>query len=98
MGTSFDDFIKEIEEEARTEGTEAVEHVEALRAHFRIGRQLAMARRAAKLTQAQAAARAGLDQGDVSRIERGNGNPTFNTLAALAQVVGMEIDLRPRRK
>ena len=43
------------------------------------------------LTQAQLAERCGIDQGDVSRIESGNGNPTVKTIGALARALGAEL-------
>ena len=91
MATKFKDFIREIEEEARAEGPKAVAQLEALKTHFRLGRQLAEARRAKKLSQAQVASLAGVDQADVSDIERGAANPTLNRLEAVATAIGMEI-------
>lgn len=46
--------------------------------------QLAARRIELELTQAEVAARAGLTQADVSRLERGLGNPTEETLERLA--------------
>jgi DNA-binding XRE family transcriptional regulator len=97
MATKFNDFMREIEEEARKEGPKAVAELEALRTHFRLGRQIAQKRRALKLTQKALAKRAGIDQADVSNIERGAGNPTLNTLDAIAGAVGMEIEIRRKR-
>jgi DNA-binding phage protein len=42
-----------------------------------------------KLSQAQVAKRAQVDQGDVSKIERGMANPTLATLSAVALAVGL---------
>ena len=98
MATKFADFVRELEEEARTEGPEAVAQLEALRDHFRLGRQLAQARLEKKLSQTQVAERAQVDQGDVSKIERGMANPTLATLSAVASAVGLEIDLRRRSR
>lgn len=96
MATKFKDFMREIEEEARAEGPEAVADVEALRTHFRIGRQLAEARRAERLSQAQVAKRAGIDQADVSDLERGAANPTLAKLDAVAAIYGLQVDLSKR--
>jgi DNA-binding XRE family transcriptional regulator len=93
MATKFSDFMREIEGEARVEGPDAVAHLEALRA----GRQIAQARLARKLTQKQVATIAHVDQADVSNIERGATNPTFNTLNAVVCAVGMEIEVRKKR-
>ena len=97
MATKFKDFMREVEEEARKEGPAAIAELEALRTHFRLGRQIAQLRRALKLTQKDLAKRAGIDQADVSNFERGASNPTLNTLDALAGAVGMEIGIRKRR-
>jgi DNA-binding XRE family transcriptional regulator len=98
MGTKFTDVMREIEREAKADGPEAVRELEAFRAHFRLGRQLAEARRARHLTQKQVASIAHIDQADVSNIERGAANPTFTTLNALVSAVGMEIDLTKKRR
>jgi DNA-binding XRE family transcriptional regulator len=98
MATKFADVMREIEAEARAEGPEAVKELEAFRAHFRLGRQIAEARRARRLTQKQLAKLARIDQADVSNIERGASNPTLNTLSAVASAVGMEIELMKKRR
>lgn len=97
MATRFKDFTREIEAEARAEGPEAVAEIEALRAHFRIGRQLAQARQAERLSQAQVAARVGIDQADVSDLERGAANPTLTKLDAVAAFFGLQVELGKRR-
>lgn len=97
MATKFGDFMRGLEEEARAEGPEAVAELDALRAHFRLGRQLAEARLKRKLTQKQVARLAQIDQADVSNMERGRANPTLGTLSAVAMAVGMEVELRRRR-
>jgi len=98
MATKFSAFVREIEDEAKAEGPKAVRELDALRAHFRLGRRIAEARLARDLTQKQVAKIAGIDQADVSNIERGAANPTFNTLNALVSAVGMEIDIKKSRR
>ncbi|MEJ7765565.1 MAG: helix-turn-helix transcriptional regulator [Acidimicrobiales bacterium] len=44
------------------------------------------------LTQAELAARCGIDQGDISRIERGSTSPTAKTLQRIA--AALDSDLR----
>ena len=97
MATKFADFMRSIEDEAHAEGPEAVAQLDALRDHFRLGRQIAQARIEQKLSQTQVAKRAQVDQGDVSKIERGMASPTLATLNAVACAVGLEVDLRRRR-
>jgi DNA-binding phage protein len=98
MATKFADFVSKIEAEAKAEGPAAIEQLEAFREHFRVGRKLAQARLARKLTQKQVASSAKVDQADLSKIERGMANPTFATLSAVALAVGYEIDVKPRRR
>ena len=83
------------ESESRAVGSEAPSSDDALRIHHRLGRQLAQARLEQKFTQRQVAKLAHIDQGQVSEVERGVGNPTLRILSAMAGAVGLEVDLRP---
>jgi DNA-binding XRE family transcriptional regulator len=49
------------------------------------------------LTQRQLAQLAGIDQGDLSRIERGQANPTMATFEKLARVLDADIRIVERR-
>ncbi len=91
--TTFDEFIAEIEAEA--EGPEAVAELEAFRLHFSLARQLAEQRRARHLTQKQLADMTGIDQAEISRIERGQANPTTATLWTLTHALGVDVRLVP---
>lgn len=95
MSTSFNDFLHELEAEARAEGPEALAELEAFRLHFSLARQLADRRRAQHLTQKQLAERSGIDQAEISRIERGHANPTTATLGALTSALGVDVRLVP---
>ena len=55
---------------------------------------LAVARRAAQLTQADVAHRMGTSISAVARLERGEMNPTVSTLQRFAFAVGKKIDWR----
>lgn len=83
-------------EEASAEGPAAEAEIEDLRVHFRVARQLAEARRARKLTQKEVAILAGIDQADVSDLERGDANPTLNKLSAVAAVLKLQVTLAPK--
>ncbi len=98
MATKFGDFVREIEAEAKAEGPTAVAQLEAFRDRFRVGRKLARARLEKKLSQKQVASQAKVDQGELSKIERGLANSTFATLSAVALAVDHEIDVKPRRR
>ena len=73
-------------------GAELAAEVEA---QVALGHDLAAMRAAAALTQEQLAARASVQQAEISRIERGFGNPTRDTLIRLAAAVGARVTLVP---
>lgn len=91
MATKFDDYIREVEEKAKAGGPEAVARWEAFNAHFSMAREVRDLRKARKLTQTQLAAASGVNQGEISRIERGQTNPTAYTLAALLAPLGAHL-------
>jgi DNA-binding XRE family transcriptional regulator len=95
---TFEDFIHEIQAEARAQGPEAVAELEAFRLHFSLARQLAAQRRAQHLTQKQLAERSGIDQAEISRIERGQANPTTATLGALTGALSLDVQLIPGQR
>ena len=52
---------------------------------------LLLARKQAHITQKELAERTGIYQADISKIERGLGNPSLSTLSRLAEGLGMEL-------
>lgn len=90
--TKFEDFVREVEDRATPEERH---ELEAARARFKIGARVLQHRLAAGLTQQQLASESGIAQGDISRIERGQSNPTTETLEALAVPLGVTLDLVP---
>jgi hypothetical protein len=60
------------------------------------GRMLRYARRSAGLSQRALAARAGVPQPAVARIERGRVSPSVDTLDRLLAAAGMTLQLAPR--
>jgi DNA-binding XRE family transcriptional regulator len=93
MSRKFRDFMNELKAEARSEGSQAVEELEAFGEHFRLARELAEARRAKGLTQAQLASKCGVDQSEISNLERGHANPTLKTLRTVARSLEFRIGL-----
>jgi ribosome-binding protein aMBF1 (putative translation factor) len=93
----FSDFMREVEEEARTEGHHAVEELETFREYFRLARDMAEARRAKGLSQEQLARKCGLHQSEISDIERGRANPTFRTLQTIARGLDRRLALTTPR-
>ncbi|RAX48537.1 XRE family transcriptional regulator [Arthrobacter sp. AQ5-05] len=65
-------------------------------AQLALGQGLAAAREPSGLTQPQLAQRSGVEQADISRIERGMGNPTRDTLIRLADALDMRLVLLPK--
>lgn len=61
-----------------------------------LGSQIAAARQSAQLSQPQLAAQTGVQQADISRIERGLGNPTRDTLLKLVDALEMQLVLEPK--
>lgn len=53
--------------------------------------QLLLARESANITQKELAEKTGIYQADISKLERGLGNPSLATLKRLAEGLGMDI-------
>jgi DNA-binding XRE family transcriptional regulator len=90
MGTKFSDYL------AKSEAADTPEDA-AVRAMFAAGIALGLQFRDARvsrgLTQAQLSGLTGIPQADISRIERGAGNPTESTMQRLAHALSMRIQL-----
>lgn len=95
MTETFDDFFSELVAEAEAEGPDAVAELEALRLHYSLARQIIARRHQKHLTQKQLAELSGIDQAEISRIERGQANPTAATLGALTGALGVDVQLVP---
>jgi len=67
---------------------------EALEPEFAIVQAMIEARKSSGLTQKQISERAGIAQGDISKIENGNGNPSLRTLKRLASAMDMKLEVR----
>ena len=92
---TFEDFWQEVEAEARAEGPAAVAQLERMAHRFLIGGELSVLRHRRQLTQAELAEVTGIDQGEISKIERGVSNATEDTLARLARALGAELAIVP---
>ena len=55
----------------------------------RVGARVKQLRKARRLTQEQLAERAGLSYKFIGEVERGRGNPTLTTLAAMSDALGI---------
>ena len=82
------EFLKD--PETRTE-------FEALRPQYEIISQIIRARNEQGLTQADLAARTGLQRSNISRLESGNYNPSVSLLSRVACGLGMELHIEFRK-
>ncbi len=95
--TDFDDLITSIEAEASSAGPNALAELREFDAHFAFAAELIGARRAARMTQTLLAERAGVPQSEISRFERGQGNPTIETVGRLFAALGRRVASTPVR-
>lgn len=90
MVTKLNDYIEEVrsgyDEDQRA-------HLDGEMRRFDLAGQMLALRLAADMTQAELAKRAGLSQADISRYERGLGNPTRTTIEGIATVLGAHLEL-----
>jgi DNA-binding XRE family transcriptional regulator len=93
VSRKFSDFMKEVEAEARREGAQAVAELAAFDAHFKLAAELILLRKRRGLSQRQLAAKSGIQQAEISRIEGGRANPTLETISVLARSLGGELKL-----
>ena len=59
-----------------------------------VGNAVMEARAEAGFSQSQLARITGIDQSDISRIERGLGNPSVSTLSRIADALGRHLEIR----
>jgi ribosome-binding protein aMBF1 (putative translation factor) len=90
MGAQLDDYIREVRERY---GEAERAHLDAQMRRFDLAGQLLSLRLDAGLTQQQLAERSGISQADISRCERGMGNPTRTTLDALTAALGAHLEV-----
>ena len=68
-------------------------HREVFEQAYDIAMQILELRERHGLTQAELAGRCGMDQGDISRIERGSTSPTAGTLQRIAYALDADVRL-----
>jgi DNA-binding XRE family transcriptional regulator len=89
----FDQLLVDIEAEAQAEGPAAVAEFDAFSERFRMAAELIEARKVVGMTQMQLADASGVQQADISRIERGEIEPRETTLARLFAPLGYRIQV-----
>jgi DNA-binding XRE family transcriptional regulator len=93
MSTKFNEWVAEVEGNAGPEGRV---QLDTFRSHYTLANQLLVRRREMGLTQQQLAERSGIQQADISRIERGDGNPQLATMERLASALDAQFAIVPR--
>jgi XRE family transcriptional regulator len=88
MSTRFDDFLEE-----QLSDPELRSEFEALQPERAIIQAMIDARRSAGLTQKELSVRTGIAQADISKLEKGNANPSLRTLQRLAAGMGMMLHI-----
>ena len=86
MSVIFDDFLKE-----QLQDSEFRKEYEALQPERAVVQAIIDARQASGLTQKELSERTGIAQGDISKLEKGNANPSIRTLQRLADGMGMKL-------
>lgn len=86
MSTKFNDFLKE-----QLQDPEFRREYDALQPERAVIQAIIDARRKAGLTQKELSERTGIAQGDISKLENGNANPSIRTLQRLANGMGMTL-------
>lgn len=94
MARSYRDVMAE--REARL-SPDVQKELEVFEQAYDVALQVIELRERHGLTQAELARRCGIDQGDVSRIERGSTSPTARTLQRIADVLDADVRLVERR-
>ena len=86
--TTFDEFMEEA-----LKNSEFKAAYDALEPEFALASSMIEARLAKKMTQAELAKEAGVQQTTIARLESGSSNPTFSTINRVAAVLGKELRL-----
>jgi ribosome-binding protein aMBF1 (putative translation factor) len=95
MGRSFSEIIARRDARLTPAGREQVKVFEQA---YDLAAQVMELRDKHGLTQAELAKRCGVDQGDISRIERGETSPTTRTLQRIADALGADLRLVEREQ
>ena len=84
----YNDFLNE-----QLQDPEVKAEYDALEPEFAIIQAMIDARKAKGITQKELSERTGIAQGDISKLENGNGNPSVRTLQRLANAMGMTLKI-----
>ena len=85
---TFDNYLQE-----KLKNPEFKAEYDALEPEFSIMQAMIDARKESGLTQKELSEKTGITQADISRLEKGNANPSLKTLQRLAAGMNMRIRL-----
>lgn len=86
--TNFNDYLAQ-----QMENPEFKEEYEALEPEFAIIQAIIDARKSSGITQKELSQKSGIAQGDISKLENGNANPSLRTLQRLAAAMGKTLKI-----
>jgi predicted transcriptional regulator len=86
--TNFNDYLTE-----QMKNPEFKEEYEALEPEFTIIQAIIDARKSSGITQKELSQKSGIAQGDISKLENGNANPSLKTLQRLATAMGKTLKI-----
>ena len=86
--TNFNDFLNE-----QLQDKELKAEYDALEPEFAIIQAMIDARKSKGITQKELSERTGIAQGDISKLENGNANPSIKALQRLASAMGMSLKI-----
>lgn len=86
--TNFDDFLNEQLKDPKFKA-----EYDALEPEYSLMQAMIDARRESGITQDELSRRTGISQSDISKFERGNGNPSMKTLKRLAAGMNMTVKI-----
>ena len=86
--TNFNDFLKE-----QLKDPEIKAEYDALEPEFAVMQAMIDARKLKGITQKELSKRRGISQGDISKLESCNGNPSIKTLQRLAKAMNMSLKI-----
>ena len=89
-GISWNDEL-DLDAETIWEGGVLIERQKEPDLNHLLAYQLLLARESANITQKELAEKTGIYQADISKLERGLGNPSLSTLKRLAEGLNMDI-------
>lgn len=86
--TNFNDYLAQ-----QMENPGFKDEYEALEPEFAIIQAIIDARKSSGITQKELSQRSGIAQGDISKLENGNANPSLRTLQRLAAAMGKTLKI-----